>query len=593
MGKQSLTDKNKLMLKADEGSGYQQGTAADSRRVDWWREARFGMFVHWGPYSLLGGMWKGEESFPHPEWIMRHQKISVKNYAPLVKDWMPEEHHLVEWVRLASETGMKYLVVTAKHHDGFAMFDSPSNPYNIVAATPWGKDPMKILARECKVYGIKLCFYYSQSQDWHDPNGLGNDWDFPSDDKKDFQFYLDHKVKPQLRELLTQYGEIGLIWFDTPMSITQEQSLDLKNYVRSIQNDCLVCGRIGNNIGDYGVLGDHQLPAGETVGDWEVPATLNKNWGFRKSDEAWKTPQQVIQTLTTVLSKGCNYLLNVGPDASGKIPIGALENLKKVGPWVKANQEAIYQTQASPYLETFPWGSTALKGNQLFLYVIQPPKDRVIELSNLITPPQIVRTLSGDQLTFQVRDDLALEISDVTLSLPHSQVGTAVTVVVLDFKESPKVDARLSQLASGQVLLPAFKATLHKSSTDSQLTIDQGGVCDGWLDTSDYISWRFYVRKTGTYKANLFTCATKYPRVWGGGHVVELKCAGQKLKAEVKADGPSDTARALHLPEATTNLGQLSLEKGWREIFLHTSAINISENTSNGLTVSELRLVPN
>jgi alpha-L-fucosidase len=592
MNQDATKSKTSIMTRADEGAGYQQTGAAEAERLAWWREARFGMFVHWGLYSILGGAWKGEEAFPHPEWIMRHKQIPVREYETLARDFLPDEANVVEWVRLGEDAGMKYLVVTAKHHDGFALFDSPSSPFNVVACTPWKRDPMKILARECQSLGIRLCFYYSQSQDWHDPNGLGNDWDFPKDEQKDFAYYLEHKVKPQLRELLTQYGDIGLIWFDTPLDITHEQSLDLKKWVRSFQPGCLACGRIGNGIGDYGVLGDHQLPAGETLGDWEVPATLNKNWGFRTSDQAWKTPGQVLQTLATVLGKGCNYLLNVGPDGRGKIPAAAQDILSEVGKWVKTNGEAVHGTQAGPFLDPLPWGTTAMKENRLFLYVSQVPQDGMLELSGTTKPPQRVCLLNGKDLPFTCKTLKTLATNDVIITLEKSAAEKGMVVVALDFDETPEVAGSLVQSPRGVVLLPAFRAQLNKVSKDSALCIDQGGVCDGWTSTDDSVTWHFFVRKSGTYTVELFTCATKYPRKWGGGHRVEARCAGITLPAEIRADSPSDTARALHLPEFSTRVGTLALPVGWQQLEVRATDICISGNTPNGLTISELRLLP-
>ncbi len=302
----------------------QRGGGTGGRKVDplaWWRQARFGMFIHWGLYAVPAGYWKGQPIPRLGEWIMTHARIPLAEYSGLAKQFNPVKFNAPKWVALARQAGMKYLVITAKHHDGFAMYDSPCSPYDIVDATPFGRDPMKELARACRKAGIRLCFYYSQYQDWADPNGGGNTWDFDeSKSKKDFEKYFRAKCLPQVRELLTQYGPIGLMWFDTPGEMTMDQSLELKQFVHSLQPRCLVSGRVGHEVGDYGSLGDNQIPRRAVGGDWETPATINDTWGFKRQDHHWKTTATLLYLLVDLVSKGVNYLLNVGPTAQGAYP---------------------------------------------------------------------------------------------------------------------------------------------------------------------------------------------------------------------------------------------------------------------------------
>ncbi len=221
-------------------AGRGQARRVNRAHLAWWREARFGMFIHWGLYAVPAGRWKGKDVPGLGEWIMHREKIPVREYEKLAGRFVPSLFDADAWVRLAREAGMRYLVITAKHHEGFAMFRSPSNPYNIVEATPWKRDPIAELARACRAHGIRLCFYYSQDQDWHEPDGAWNDWDF-DESKKDFARYL--RGKPQITELLTQYGPIGLIWFDTPYTITRAHSAELKRLVHRLQPECLVSVR--------------------------------------------------------------------------------------------------------------------------------------------------------------------------------------------------------------------------------------------------------------------------------------------------------------------------------------------------------------
>jgi len=326
-------------------------TKTPTRKPDplkWWREARFGMFIHWGLYAIPAGVWKGKDVAGIGEWIMRRAEIPVTEYEQLTEKFNPVQFNAKTWVGIAKKAGMKYIVITAKHHDGFALYDSPCSEYDIVDATPYRKDPMAALARECRKAGIKLCFYYSQWQDWHEPNGANNDWDF-DESAKDYAKYIRGKVRPQVTELLTQYGPIGLIWFDTPGQITRGQSLSLKRLVHTLQPKALVSGRVGNELGDYGSLGDNQIPGGRVTGDWETPATMNDTWGFKTKDHNWKSVKTLLYLLVDLASKGVNYLLNVGPTKEGIIPKSSVDRLTAIGTWMKVNSEAIYGTGANPY----------------------------------------------------------------------------------------------------------------------------------------------------------------------------------------------------------------------------------------------------
>jgi alpha-L-fucosidase len=327
----------------------QPETPERAARMAWFREAKFGLFIHWGLYAIPAGEWKGQPVAGIGEWIMNRATIPVKEYERLAAQFNPVKFDAERWAQLAVDAGMKYVVITSKHHDGFAMYGSKVSAYNIVDATPFRRDPLKELASACAKRGLRLGFYYSQAQDWHEPHGAGNTWDFGPDDQKDFDQYLRGKAEPQVREILTGYGPIALIWFDTPrlMNIGDraQRFIDL---VRGLQPQCLIDGRLGTT-GDYRSMGDNRIPNTVVNEDWEVPATLNRTWGYKKDDTDWKPPADLVFKLVDIVSKGGNYLLNVGPTSEGLIPQASQDNLRAVGRWLRVNGEAVYGAKATPF----------------------------------------------------------------------------------------------------------------------------------------------------------------------------------------------------------------------------------------------------
>lgn len=346
---------------------------AKEKRLEWFRHDKFGLFIHWGLYSIPAGYWKGERSPTIGEWIMFHKRIPVAEYSQLAKQFNPVKFDADAWAQLAQDAGMKYVVITSKHHDGFALFKSEASPYNVVDATPFKRDIIKELAAACAKRGLRFGVYYSQSQDWAERGGTGNNWDFPENAVKDkdgsYDTYLRGKVEPQLRELLTNYGQMCLIWFDTPQMMTGDRPKRLTDIVRKLQPATLIDGRLGD-VGDYRSTSDNSIPPTASDDAWEVPATLNQTWGYRTDDHNWKSPGELIFKLVDIVSKGGNYLLNVGPTAEGIIPQPSQDNLREIGRWLKANHEAIYGAGRSPFGEEFGDHSTKMTdkaGKPVFL----------------------------------------------------------------------------------------------------------------------------------------------------------------------------------------------------------------------------------
>ena len=324
-------------------------------RLAWWREAKFGMFIHWGLYSHLAGEWNGGYYQGIGEWIMFKARIPISEYERVARQFNPVKFDADAWAQLAQDAGMKYVVLTSKHHDGFAMFGSKADRFNIVDATPFKRDPVKELAAACAKRGLKFGVYYSQAQDWSAPGGAiwkGEHeadpiYEVPQWDSKqrgDFDEYFEKKALPQVRELLSNYGPLGVLWFDTPLRVMNvERSAKLEKLVHELQPDCLVSGRLGGEFqSDYASTGDNEIPDLSRAGAWETPATLNDTWGFKKHDHHWKTPANVVFKLVDVVSKGGNYLLNIGPDGQGVVPQPSQDILLGAGRWLKVNGEAIY-----------------------------------------------------------------------------------------------------------------------------------------------------------------------------------------------------------------------------------------------------------
>ena len=294
----------------------------------WFKDAKFGLFIHWGLYALLSGEYNGTKTEGLSEWIQNDLQIPVREYEKLAARFDPKDFDADALVKRAKDWGMKYIVFTSKHHEGFAMYHSACDPYNVTDASPCRRDILKELQLACEKYDMRLGLYYSQAQDWHDPDGL---FGYRENSYEHYQDYLDRKVMPQLKEILTGYGKISILWFDTPLETTYEQSKAMVDLVKELQPECIISGRIGNGLGEYMTTGDNFIPRLPYDGDWEVPATLNDTWGYNKYDHNWKDPEEIIRLLVKINSCGGNYLLNVGPDPLGNVPEESLRILDRVG----------------------------------------------------------------------------------------------------------------------------------------------------------------------------------------------------------------------------------------------------------------------
>ena len=567
--------------------GRNAAPVVDHPGLGWWREARFGMFIHWGLYAIPAGVWKGEPVDGIGEWIMFRRRIPRAEYEPLAKQFNPVRFDAKAWVDLAVQAGMRYLVITAKHHDGFALFHSPCCPYNIVDATPYGRDPLAELADACRDAGIRLGFYYSQDQDWHDPGGSRNDWDF-APEEKDFGAYLERKVKPQLRELLTGYGPVGLIWFDTPYSISREHSIELRDFVHRLQPDCLVSGRIGNDVGDYGSLGDNQIPAGRVQADYETPATLNDTWGYKTHDHNWKSVETLLLLLIDLASKGVNYLLNVGPTADGVIPEPSAERLRAIGAWLQVNGEAIYGTQGSPFPYEHDGLRMTAKPGCLYLHLLQPAQELVVHgLRSRVTGARLLG--SASEVRFEQGRSPAGEVDRLRIGLPDLSGCEPVAVIALDLAGDAETDPLTVQQPDGAIHLHAHLASVAKGP-DSTLEVLSSGMTAGWMDTTSELSWQVKVCEPGSYEVTVIT-APRYGTTEVDEHHLEVVAAGSAAGGPLRAATAIDTARSQYFPEYAVALGSIEVgEPGTHRFTLR--ATRVVDGTPDGVTVFGATLRP-
>ena len=480
------------------------GAKTNIVRGAWLKESRFAMFVHWGLYSELGGTWDGKTHYGIAEWIMRRAKIPVADYEKVADRFNPTGFDAKEWVKLAKDTGMRHIMITAKHHDGFAMFKSAVSPYNIADATPFKRDPMKELSEACRDGGLRLGFYYSQTQDWHERDAEGNDWTFKPGEG-DFQKYLMGKAVPQIKELLSGYGPIAGVWFDTPGPITPEQSKGLVDLVHTLQPQALVNSRIGNGLGDYDTLGDQEIPRLPRPGLWETPDTANDTWGYAWYDRNWKSPAEIAERLVRVVSRGGVYMLNVGPDGTGRIPEQSARILREVGAWVRAHEEAIHGTDATPF-GPIAWGECTARGNTLFLHVFQWPSDGKLVLPGLQSKVKRA-TLEGEKVK-TVR-----EANLLVISVPKLRPDTLIPVVTLELA-GPVAASREAYVLNGcRNTLEMGVAALKGCEVKAVNWMEKFGdwkhmeCLAGWQGEERSATWSFKTVAPGSFYLDVeYTC---------------------------------------------------------------------------------------
>jgi len=474
-------------------------------RLQWWNSARFGMFVHWGIYSVTGGEYGDKPITNSAEWMMNKGKIPIAEYKKFADQFNPTQFDAKAFVKLAKDAGMRYLVITAKHHDGFSMFGSKCSSYNVVEATPFKRDIMMELAHACQEQGIRFGFYYSQCQDWHHPGGIGNNWD-KSIQRVSFDEYVREKAAPEVKQLLTEYGPIGIFWWDTPREMSKESFGSLHS-MTALQPGIITNDRLGKeHPGDYKTF-ERRIPRNAPANkDWEVCMPISGSWGYKKSDRNFKSTTTLIRNMVDIASKGGNYLLNVSPTGTGALLPEATERLKAIGQWMKVNSESIYDTTASPF-GALDWGRCTKKefarGTTLYLHVLDWHED------GRLLVPGLKNKVEHDYL---MADWQALETqqqdSGVVVSLPAKAPDDIVSVVVVKVSGALDVEAVLPMpTKDGTLVLLADMAYIHNNEGSEQASVREGrrggpSYISRWTDEEAWVEWSFKIDRPGRYEVS-------------------------------------------------------------------------------------------
>ena len=526
--------------------------AQHDARINWFREARFGMFIHWGVYAVPAGEYDGKTDYG--EWFLEQTKMPVSQYEKYADQFNPTQFNAKTIVKLAKDAGMKYIVITSKHHDGFDMYPSQLGDWG-VKRTAFKRDPLKELAVACQEAGLKLCFYHS-IMDWHHqdytPRRAWNDVAPAKEAEPDMDKYVKY-LKGQLKELLTNYGPIGILWFDGEWepSWTHERGVDLYNYVRSLQPNIIVNNRVGKGragmngmdksagVGDYGTPEQEIPPTGFGPGvDWESCMTMNNHWGYNKADNNWKSTETLVRNLIDCASKGGNYLLNIGPTAQGIVPAPSVERLQQIGAWMKTNSASIYDTQASPF-KKLSWGRATQQrdgqNTRLYLHVWKWPTD-----GNLLVPGLKNVPLAAYLLNDKKRLNVVRQPSGLALSVPKTAPDALSSTIVLQIKGAPIVEELLPQQnADGTLEFSPDNAIAHGAI---QLE-SKGAGKDNlgfWTNANDFVEWNFAAVRAGKYVVTAEIAAPE-------NSALQVTIDGKTMQSEIAATGDYAKFQAMTL----------------------------------------------
>ncbi|HWA26578.1 MAG TPA: alpha-L-fucosidase [Lacunisphaera sp.] len=542
---------------------------ARDARVAWHREARFGCFVHWGVYSGPAGEWQGRKGGTYSEHLMRSLEIPRATYlAEIVRPFNPTAFDADAWVKLMHDAGMRYLVITAKHHDGFAMYPSKVSDYNLTAQTAFKRDPMAELSAACKKYGLKFGFYYSHAWDWEHPDAIGNAWDYGAPGGESGWWekrpdlipkaakYVEEKSIPQIRELIAMYRP-DIIWFDTSSKTPPELCRRILEATRAAGPEVVINSRIGGGpFGDYRSTADRPAYFPEVFTHWEAIPTTNESYGYKPSDTSHKPPAHFIRLLAQAVGKGGNILMNIGPRGDGVIAPEDQAILRGIGAWMGANGESIYGCDRSP-LPVQRWGASTRKGNRLYLHVFDWPADGKLVVAGLRSNALGARLLHGDEVGLR-----RLGTDDVELTLPASAPDAADSVVVLDFPAQIAANRALRLDSAGMTRLHVMDGRLDGRGIrygDGKTNRD---VTEEWSGADASVTWTVRVPSAGR-----FAVAAQYNTLTPentGAFTVEA--AQQSLAGRVQPTQNVNTFRTEPLGELVLPAGEHTLVVRAREV---------------------------
>jgi len=578
---------------------------ASAEAMQWWEDAKFGLFVHWGTYSAAGGMWAKDNTFKawaegdsknivpvkgYAEQIMRSAQIPISEYEklPSAFDW--SKFNAQDFINLCFASGQHYIVITSKHHDGFAMWRSKASKWNIGDATPYGRqsgrDPLKELADACHAtktngspWEIKMCFYHSHCLDWYEADGVSEGYQPHADPTPEvFQHYLDRKVKPQVAELLTGYGDIGLLWFDVPRVLTAEQVQQLKDLVHKLSPHTIIDGRIGRDLGNCSNTGDNGTVGVPVDAPWETGSSINESYGYKINATDYKTPEEIILKLIQVVAHGGNYLLNIGPRGDGTIPEKDRQILTEVGKWTKANGEAIFGTRMTPFTGACAflpqWGEFTQKGNQLYLIVTHWPKDGKVEvplLQNQIKQITLLADPARTPLPYQRCKD-ANGNDLVVVSVPGNPPSAVASVIAVEcaggrLKLAPfkhEYDAAKKQIYLAAANFQAYASNVKALSLyydGEQKAIVNWRHGKGGGPT---VAWTYEVPEAGEYNLEMDYALNKR---FAGLSVEVLIEHNQQLTFTTEDTGGDSVCKKI-------SIGTVRLEKGKQDIAFDTEKSN-------------------
>ncbi|MFZ2873907.1 MAG: alpha-L-fucosidase [Phycisphaerales bacterium] len=535
-------------------------------RMAWWREARFGMFIHWGLYAIPAGQWDGKKVGGTGEWIQTNAPIQVADYEPLRDRFNPVLFDADAWVLAAKRAGMKYVVITTKHHDGFALFDSKVSDWDI-ASTPFKRDIMGEIAEACRRHGMRIGWYHS-IMDWHHPDYLPRrKWEVRSAEGADFERFCEY-LKAQVSEIMRAYGPIDVLWFDGEWegTWTHERGVELARHCRGLNPSVIINNRVdkgrndmagldkpGEWAGDFGTP-EQEVPARGLPGmDWESCMTMNDTWGYRSDDHNWKSTTTLIRTLCETASKGGNFLLNVGPTADGLVPEASLERLAEMGRWMDVNGQAIYGTRAGPFGK-LPWGRCTQKGDDLYLMVFDWPADGRLVVPGLLNDVKSVQILGERTKRLWPAQR---EGEDVAVTVPAQPVHAAATVVKLTTVGKPSVvndepPAPKSGVKAGVVELIATDAVLDGPNIRYE---EKRAALGYWTDATASAAWKVADVPAGTYDV-VAELACKDSTA---GSEAVFTVGGEELRLTVPATGDWGDFREVRVGKVTVPAGTLSV----------------------------------